>query len=72
MQVQGYAIKDLCVEVNGDHIPLQDGNYLRNIQNKLESPASFDNWVLMYNEFQDAKTLMGMLQQCAKTFGIRF
>lgn len=26
----------------------------------------------MYNSFDNAKELMGMLQQCAKTFGIRF
>ena len=26
----------------------------------------------MYNNFENAKELMGMLQQCAKTFGIKF
>ena len=45
---------------------------MRNIQNKISQPANFENWVLMYNDFNNAKELMGMLQQCAKTFGIKF
>ena len=61
MNVEGYSLRDLCVEVNGEHIPLQDGNYLRNVQNKIQNAASFTNWVLMYNSFDCAKELMGML-----------
>ena len=72
VNVQGYSLKDLKVEVNGEEVPLQDGNYLRNITNKIQHAARFDNWVLMYNSFDNAKELMGMLQQCAKTFGITF
>jgi hypothetical protein len=72
VSVQGYSLKDLTVEVNGEEVPLQDGNYLRNIQKKIQHAASFENWILMYNSFDQAKELMGMLQQCAKTFGITF
>jgi hypothetical protein len=72
MNVEGYQIKDLNVEVNGELVPVQDGNYLRSINTKIEYAAHFNNWVLMYNNFENAKELMGMLQQCAKTFGITF
>jgi hypothetical protein len=72
MAVEGYSLKNLMVEVNGEEVPIQDGNYLRNVQKKIEHAASFENWVLMYNNFDEAKDLMGMLQQCGKTFGISF
>lgn len=61
MNVEGYSINNLMVDVNGEEIPVQDGNYLRNVQKKLEHAANFENWVLMYNSFDEAKELMGML-----------
>jgi len=45
---------------------------LRNIEKKIENAAVFNNWVLVFNNFDNAKELMGLLQQCAKTYGITF
>jgi hypothetical protein len=40
------------------------------ILKKIENAAIFNNWILILNNFDNARELMGLLQKCAKTYGI--
>ena len=72
LAVDGYCVDHLAIEVNAQKIKLQDGNFLKNIKQKIALPAYFENWMMVYSNPDDAKSFFELASKCAETYGIKF